>query len=256
MSPIIPGMILGCAVANISVSDLVVHLAWMAVVAFLAGWFVLIRPLRFTDRRMKREHTPESRRRHIREISLAIGPVLVNVILMLVFDVSAGLAMGIVTVLMIPVLHLMKRPVPVRDIFVGALDWKLLVNVTCILYFISVLTEAGILDEMIRAFQSTDLPTPVIIAAVSTVVGILTGMSQGHAAIVMPIVAGIAPGDLNLAGIVMVFGVAGQMITPTHVCLMVTVDYFKSDFFKTLAPIVLLEAIILTIFSVVTYLMW
>ena len=46
------------------------------------------------------------------------------------------------------------------------------------------------------------------------------------------------------------------MITPTHVCLMVTVDYFKSDFFKTLAPIVLLEAIILTIFSVVTYLMW
>lgn len=109
---------------------------------------------------------------------------------------------------------------------------------------------------MIRAFQSTDLPTPVIIAAVSTVVGILTGMSQGHAAIVMPIVAGIAPGDLNLAGIVMVFGVAGQMITPTHVCLMVTVDYFKSDFFKTLAPIVLLEAIILTIFSVVTYLMW
>ena len=111
MSPIIPGMILGCAVANISVSDLVVHLAWMAVVAFLAGWFVLIRPLRFTDRRMKREHTPESRRRHIREISLAIGPVLVNVILMLVFDVSAGLAMGIVTVLMIPVLHLMKRPV-------------------------------------------------------------------------------------------------------------------------------------------------
>lgn len=144
MSPIIPGMILGCAVANISVSDLVVHLAWMAVVAFLAGWFVLIRPLRFTDRRMKREHTPESRRRHIREISLAIGPVLVNVILMLVFDVSAGLAMGIVTVLMIPVLHLMKRPVPVRDIFVGALDWKLLVNVTCILYFISVLTEAGI----------------------------------------------------------------------------------------------------------------
>ena len=161
---------------------------------------------------MKREHTPESRRRHIREISLAIGPVLVNVILMLVFDVSAGLAMGIVTVLMIPVLHLMKRPVPVRDIFVGALDWKLLVNVTCILYFISVLTEAGILDEMIRAFQSTDLPTPVIIAA--------------------------------------------QMIPPTHVCLMVTVDYFKSDFFKTLAPIVLLEAIILTIFSVVTYLMW
>ena len=37
MSPIIPGIILACAVADISVGTLVVHLAWLAPVAFSIG---------------------------------------------------------------------------------------------------------------------------------------------------------------------------------------------------------------------------
>ena len=88
------------------------------------------------------------------------------------------------------------------------------------------------------------------------IIGILTGMSQGHVAIVMPIVAGLMPGSIELAGVAMVFGVAGQMITPTHVCLMITIDYFKSDFFKTLKPVILAELIVLAVFSAWTWLTW
>ena len=81
-------------------------------------------------------------------------------------------------------------------------------------------------------------------------------MSQGHVAIVMPIVAAMGTGNLNLAGIAMAFGVAGQMLTPTHVCLIITIDYFKTDLLKTLKPLVFCEILILTIFSVYTYLTW
>ena len=69
----------------------------------------------------------------------------------------------------------------------------------------------------------------------------------------MPIVAALEPGSLNLAGIAMAFGIAGQMLTPTHMCLLVTIDYFKSDFFKTLKPILILEIMILSVFTVYTY---
>ena len=81
-------------------------------------------------------------------------------------------------------------------------------------------------------------------------------MSQGHVAIVMPIVAAISAGNLNLAGIAMAFGVAGQMLTPTHVCLIVTIDYFKTDLLKTLKPILICEILILTVFSIYTFLTW
>ena len=87
-------------------------------------------------------------------------------------------------------------------------------------------------------------------------IGLLTGMSQGHVAIVMPIVAAMQTGSLNLAGVAMAFGIAGQMLTPTHMCLVITVDYFKANFFKTLKPVLLCEIIILTLFTAYTYFTW
>lgn len=69
----------------------------------------------------------------------------------------------------------------------------------------------------------------------------------------MPIVAAIAPGNLDLVAIAMVFGVAGQMVTPTHLCLTITVDYFKSDFFKTLKPVLYAQIPLSILFAVVTY---
>ena len=175
---------------------------------------------------------------------------------MVVFGLNAALSMAIVVVGMIPILMLMNRAVSIRDIFVGALDWKLFANVLSILLFIQILDTTGLLSQIVQAFQSSVLPIPVIIAMISFVIGMLTGLSQGHVAIVMPIVAALSMGNLSLVGIAMVFGVAGQMITPTHVCLTITVDYFKSDFFKTLGPVILAQLVVLITFAIVTYLTW
>lgn len=258
MSPIIPGMILACAICQISVADLVMHLVWLSVVAFAIGWLVLLRPLKFVDKRALEhvEPTPELLRKNAFDITLAFGPVLVNVVLMMAFDVPASIAMGLVVVGMIPVLMAAKRPVGVREVFGGACDWRLIFNVICILYFIEILTATGVLDQVIGAFRTSPLPEPVAIAMASFVIGVLTGISQGHVAVVMPIVAGLAPGSLEMAGVALVFGVAGQMVTPTHVCLMLSIDYFKADFFKTLAPIIVMEVMLLTVFSVVTWFLW
>ena len=149
-----------------------------------------------------------------------------------------------------------QRTIKVKDVFVDACDWKMFLNVIAILFFIQLLTDTHALDEIVTGYRNAPLPVPVIISGVTFVIGVLTGMSQGHVAIIMPIVAALSPGDLNLAGVAMAFGIAGQMLTPTHMCLLITLDYFKADFFQTLKPIMLLEAMILTIFSVYTYFTW
>ena len=154
------------------------------------------------------------------------------------------------------VLRFTNREVGLKDVVIGALDIKMFLNVLCILYFIQILTVTHVLQEIVAAFQSSPLPVPVIIACVSFIIGVLTGMSQGHVAIVMPIVAAMQTGSLNLAGVAMAFGIAGQMLTPTHMCLVITVDYFKANFFKTLKPVLLCEIIILTLFTAYTYFTW
>ena len=254
-SPIIPGMIMACSIAEVTFGRFISHLCWVTVLAIAVGWLVLIRPIKIPGTKKIVETAAEIR--HERNgLILALLPVA-SVFLVVVFaGLNASTATGLVVAAWVFVLAAVGRGVNVKKIFLGAFDWKMTLNICCILYFIQLLSVTEVLGEIVAAFQASPLPVPVIIACVSLIIGILTGMSQGHVAIVMPIVAAMGTGDLNLAGVAMVFGVAGQMLTPTHVCLIVTIDYFKADLLRTLKPVLIGEILVLTIFSVYTFLTW
>lgn len=254
-SPIIPGMIMACSIAGVAFSDFLIHLSWLTFLSFAVGWFILIRPIKISTAKTQ-NITPEDYHKNLFDLVLSLSPVILTFILVVFFDLNASLSMGVVTFAMFFVLQNTQRFVNAKEVVFGAFDGKMFINVICILYFIQILTVTNVLSEIVAAFQASPLPVPVIIASISFIIGVLTGMSQGHVAIVMPIVAAMSTGNLNLAGVAMAFGVAGQMLTPTHMCLVVTIDYFKSNFFRSLQPIFIIEAIILTVFSIYTYLTW
>ena len=254
-SPIIPGMIMACSIAEVAFGEFLRHLAWVTVLAFSVGWFVLIRPIKISKTVSPKESAQEIFRER-QGMLLAFLPITAIFFIVVFFGLNASISTFLVVCAMYFVLKFFKRYVGLKEIFFGAFDWKMSLNICCILYFIQILEVTNVLLEIVLEFQNSPLPIPVIIACVSFIIGILTGMSQGHVAIVMPIVAAISAGNLNLAGIAMAFGVAGQMLTPTHVCLIVTIDYFKTDLLKTLKPILICEILILTVFSIYTFLTW
>lgn len=254
-SPLVPGMILACGIAGVKIGDLIVHLGWLTIVAFILGWIVMVRGLKQTVA-TRTEVSSEEAKRHNMDFVLSLTPVIANVVLMVAFGLQASVSMIIVVVAMIPLLMFFNRHVSIKEVFIGALDYKMFANVICILLFIALLESTGVLALLVAAFESSPLPIPVIIGFLSFIIGLLTGISQGHVAIMMPIVAGISMGDLDLVGVAMVFGVAGQMVTPTHLCLTITVDYFKSDFFKTLKPVLWAQIPLAIIFIVVSYFTW
>lgn len=254
-SPIIPGMIMACNIAGVAYSEFIMHLCWLTVLMFSVGWFVLIRPIK-ADSIKENAGSQAADEQGWQDLWLSLSPVVLTFVLVVFFNMNASVGMGVVTAGLFLVLHFTKREVSLKDVVVGAIDMKMFFNVLCILYFIQILTVTQVLQEIVAAFQSSPLPVPVIIACVSFIIGVLTGMSQGHVAIIMPIIAAMQTGSLNLAGVAMAFGVAGQMLTPTHMCLVVTVDYFKANFFKTLKPVLIGEVMLLTIFSVYTYFTW
>ncbi len=253
-SPIIPGMILACAITGVGIGDLLVHLSWASALAFVCGWLYLLVPIKLKPREPADPSQDFSHQRM--DFWLAIGAVIVLFVMMVGFHLGAAVSMGAVVLIMIPVLMGTNRTVSLKDVFVGAIEKKLFRDVFSILLFIQILDETGVLAQIVASFDGAPLPTPVIIGIVSFIVGVLTGISQGHVAIVMPIVAALAPGSLDLAGVALVFGVAGQMVTPTHMCMIVTLDYFKADFFKIVKSSAILELMVLTVFSAVSYLTW
>lgn len=251
-NPLMAGVILACGIANVSIGDLIDQVGWVTILCFVLGWIFLIVPLKITDPE-KATNTQHDRTIDWKSLILAFGPIVTSFLLIVAFDVQAALAMGLVVVAFIPLYFWFKRPISVKSVFTESLDKKLFFNVVCILYFIQLLTVIGTLDEIVNVFNNSALPQAVIIACLSFIFGVMTGMGQGYIAIVMPIVALMAPGNIVLVGIAMVYGMAGQMVTPTHLCILVTVEYFKSRLWKTIGKCGVLSLLMILIFSAWTY---
>lgn len=251
-NPLMPGVILACGIANVSIGDLIDQVGWVTILCFVLGWIFLIVPLKITDPE-KATNTQHDRAIDWKSLILAFGPIVTSFLLIVALDVQAALAMGLVVVAFIPLYFWFKRPISVKSVFTESLDKKLFFNVVCILYFIQLLTVIGTLDEIVNVFNNSALPQAVIIACLSFIFGVMTGMGQGYIAIVMPIVALMAPGNIVLVGIAMVYGMAGQMVTPTHLCILVTVEYFKSRLWKTIGKCGVLSLLMILIFSAWTY---
>ncbi len=251
-NPLMPGVILACGIANVSIGDLIDQVGWVTILCFVLGWILLIVPLKITDPE-KATNTQHDRTIDWKSLILAFGPIVTSFLLIVAFDVQAALAMGLVVVAFIPLYFWFKRPISVKSVFTESLDKKLFFDVVCILYFIQLLTVIGTLDEIVNVFNNSALPQAVIIACLSFIFGVMTGMGQGYIAIVMPIVALMAPGNIVLVGIAMVYGMAGQMVTPTHLCILVTVEYFKSRLWKTIGKCGVLSLLMILIFSAWTY---
>ena len=251
-NPLMPGVILACGIANVSIGDLIDQVGWVTILCFVLGWIFLIIPLKITDPE-KATNTQHDRTIDWKSLVLAFGPIVTSFLLIVAFNVQAALAMGLVVVAFIPLYFWFKRPISVKSVFTESLDKKLFFNVVCILYFIQLLTVIGTLDEIVSVFNNSSLPQAVIIACLSFIFGLMTGMGQGYIAIVVPIVALMAPGNIVLVGIAMVYGMAGQMVTPTHLCILVTVEYFKCRLWKTIGKCGVLSLLMVLIFSAWTY---
>ena len=251
-NPLMPGVILACGIANVSIGDLIDQVGWVTILCFVLGWIFLIIPLKITDLE-KATNTQHDRTIDWKSLVLAFGPIVTSFLLIVAFNVQAALAMGLVVVAFIPLYFWFKRPISVKSVFTESLDKKLFFNVVCILYFIQLLTVIGTLDEIVSVFNNSSLPQAVIIACLSFIFGVMTDMGQGYIAIVMPIVALMAPGNIVLVGIAMVYGMAGQMVTPTHLCILVTVEYFKCRLWKTIGKCGVLSLLMVLIFSAWTY---
>ena len=182
-NPLMPGVILACGIANVSIGDLIDQVGWVTILCFVLGWIFLIIPLKITDLE-KATNTQHDRTIDWKSLVLAFGPIVTSFLLIVAFNVQAALAMGLVVVAFIPLYFWFKRPISVKSVFTESLDKKLFFNVVCILYFIQLLTVIGTLDEIVSVFNNSSLPQAVIIACLSFIFGVMTGMGQGYIAIV------------------------------------------------------------------------
>jgi integral membrane protein (TIGR00529 family) len=241
-NPIFTGMLLASQLSGIPLGELVAHMMWATGLALVIGWLLMLAPLKPVAGAAAPAAAPGAGRDNWRYIFLATGPILANFALVVFFRLSAALSMALVVAAMALILR--QSAASVRAMLAHALDGKLLWGVVGILFFQQVLSRSGIIGDFTVLMNSLAVPAMTVVGVIAFLGGLLTGTSQGFVAIAFPFIALLSPGNLDLVMICFVMGMAGQMLSPAHLCLLVTLDYFQADFLRSLRPVLALEAVL------------
>ena len=116
-----------------------------------------------------------------------------------------------------------------------------------VLIFKSMLDQSGLLPLASRELVASGIPLGIAVASLPFLAGIVTGIALGFTGASFPLVVGLMAvpdsGLTPLATLVLAygFGYMGMMLSPVHLCLLVTRDYFSSSMFaiyRQIAPCV------------------
>jgi integral membrane protein (TIGR00529 family) len=101
-----------------------------------------------------------------------------------------------------------------------------------VMAFKKVLEVSGALEAVVRAVPPHGLSAYVLMFAAPFVVALLTGVNQAYVAIAFPLlvpIVGTKTPDMVLLTFSFVSGFAGILLSPAHLCLALTADYFKAE---------------------------
>ncbi|MHC4563433.1 MAG: DUF401 family protein, partial [Planctomycetota bacterium] len=144
------------------------------------------------------------------------------------------------------------------------LSWsvgKLVLVVISAMVFMHALgmVEAG--DHMGAEMKDLGMPVAVVVAALPFIAGMVLGVAVGFVGTAFPIVFPLVVGTKAPMAYVMLayaFGHMGQMLSPIHICQIVTLEYFKSNYREVypriVPPAVLTAAGAAAYFLLVTWL--
>ncbi len=241
ISPLYPGVVLAAAVIKVPtnrflLSQLPLPLAVVGVGALLGF------------RGMKTEAVSGGRRRdQIRELIVTLLPIMAAVVFVVVFKMPLAPAMIIVVVSLFAWYR--YSPKNIMTTLRESVSVNVMLMVIGIMVFKGMLDASGAIESLPAFFSRNGIPTGVVLFALPFIVGLLTGLTVGFVGATFPIITAMLGGAPDLGAVTFAFasGFAGVMLSPTHLCLLLTLQYFKADMAGTYRllylPVVLVLAV-------------
>lgn len=155
-----------------------------------------------------------------------ISPIVLVVLLNLLgMDMAFALTIGLAFVLV------MNRIQPERaaQLLRQGFDWRLpfaIIGIMCYRYMIE---ASGAVSHLLPYIEATGLPKTLLLIALAWTVGLATAMPAAGIAIIIPI-AMVMAGSLTpiLTSVLYLTIVFAYLISPMHLCLILTVEYYKA----------------------------
>jgi len=222
-SPLYPGIILVAAITKVPLDRLLLSQLPLPVAVVVIGSL-------FCFRGIEGHALPGERRKEdVRDLVVSLLPIIASIVLVVVFRLNLSLAMAAIVIVLFAVY---RYPLPeIGTAIRESISLNVILMVFGIMAFKYMLDATGAIEALPRFFRESGMPPRAVFFALPFLVGLLTGLTVGFVGSTFPIIVAMtgghpAPADLTFA---FASGFAGVMLSPTHLCLLLTVQYFKAD---------------------------
>lgn len=262
--PLYPGLILTAGITGLQIWQLFFLGLPMTAAAIITGYFFLLR---------KVEKQSVTRHKEKKSIIKLISPILVvigvyAIILLFIPSVSRvskylPMSLGLLSAM---VLLQLERPISFSDWKRVIISKKPVIMVLIVVLvgiygaFIEARMSNGVLlmDQMRIELDNLGIPIIALIMIIPFVSGLATGITVGFAGASIPIAISLLGADptlyqvLSTVSLAFSFGFMGVMMSPVHICLIVTNEHFKTSMAKSLTsllPLIITMLIFALIYS-------
>ncbi len=224
--PLYLNIILAAAIFRVPLWKVSLYQAPFTLVAVAAGMFVMLKNIP----RLPRESANGGTWRDAVRVVGSIWPIVLTIVLIFAFRMNMLLALAAASVLT-QVTARMTRTER-WAVVVRGFSPKIVRLIVALMIFKEVLEASGALDAVVRVIPPQGLSAYLLLFAAPFLVALLTGVNQAFVAISFPLlvpIVGTGTPDMVLMTFAYVSGFCGILLSPAHLCLALTADYFKAD---------------------------
>jgi hypothetical protein len=232
--PLGGALILASHLAEVNIYSLIASLFPTFFLAFILGIWYGLRPIEVREKKSKVNHIKE-----LMKLLWNLSPIFL-VIVLNVFGLEFyfGLIVGLLLVFVQNRVNWRQWPLICKDSF----SKNLMIAIAGIMFFRHMINYSGIMNEILSFLQDIGIPSLLLFTSVPFVIGLTSGASSMAIGVVFPLLLPLLPQVTPMSvGLLFTLCQLGYLISPLHLCLVVTKEYFRSNlnqiYRKLLPPI-------------------
>lgn len=238
-----PGVILAAKLIDVSVINLFYHLIIFIVLYALVG--VLMVREKMTSHK---EHSGADKKKAAVDFLIGIFPIAFMITTYIALLNYSKYALNISAIITILIIVFYKRISfdRFREVLKEAFNVKYIIIILGVMIFKEFLTNSGLVSELSRAVTEYNIPKEVLFVVVPLISNFFFGVTVTFVSLTFPILISFGV-DQNIWYAVAAFvsGFVGGMITPVHLCSVMTAEYFGIKVDKLLIKIAASAAFVL-----------
>jgi integral membrane protein (TIGR00529 family) len=228
--PLYPGILLASAISNIPLYNLIKANMVYAIMLLATGFLFAMKGVDKDPHKTQAKHAEDKKAQKSASKKNLASFLPIVIVLALVVFLHIELHYALLAVI-VPLFFLFRyRSADIIRITRYGFALEVIILILGIMLFKESMDSSGAVRNLSSFFIQQKIPFLPIICILPFVIGLMTGLTVGFVGSTFPLLISMT-GDASLAHISLAFsaGFIGVLLSPVHLCLVLTKEYFKAD---------------------------